>query len=171
MKIRNALWLIFLIPCLSFGQENPVSFTVKNAGFNVHITFQDVASTLNYDSINISNSYFKVLIEVNSIESGMSSRDRHLKKEKYFDVENYPQIKFISTLVFKKQGKLFVQGDLTIKGVKKQIEFPFNYIGNEEMLIGEFIINRRDYGIGKASLLMANDVSIVLKFSLKKESP
>jgi polyisoprenoid-binding protein YceI len=34
-----------------------------------------------------------------SIDTGIELRNKHLKKEEYFDVKTYPQIKFASTKI------------------------------------------------------------------------
>ena len=48
----------------------------------------------------------------------------HLKSADFFDVENNAFSAFAITGVEKKDGKTMVKGNLTIKGIKKNIEFP-----------------------------------------------
>ncbi|WP_117879302.1 YceI family protein [Aureibaculum luteum] len=48
----------------------------------------------------------------------------HLKSEDFFDVENHGNSAFAITGVEEKDGKTFVKGNLTVKNIKKNIEFP-----------------------------------------------
>jgi len=48
----------------------------------------------------------------------------HLKSADFFDVEKNPYSVFAITSVEEKDGKAMVKGNLTIKGIKKNIEFP-----------------------------------------------
>jgi len=64
-----------------------------------------------------------------SIDTGVAARDNHLRTADFFDVEKYPQISFKSTKVEKKGNEYLITGDLTIKGITKQISFPFQITG------------------------------------------
>jgi polyisoprenoid-binding protein YceI len=61
-------------------------------------------------------------------------------------------------------------GNLTIKGVTKEIKFPFLYIPKEDgyLFQGEFEINRRDFGVGGKSLSLSDDLKVELSVLAKK---
>jgi len=69
-------------------------------------------------------------IDVSSIDTNQQQRDTHLKSADFFDAENHPKITFKSTS-FKSEGgddwKLI--GDLTIRGVTKQVELNVEFGG------------------------------------------
>ena len=44
----------------------------------------------------LAKSLFRVRIKAESINTDNESRDEHLKEETYFDVKNYPMIRFVS---------------------------------------------------------------------------
>lgn len=48
----------------------------------------------------------------------------HLKNEDFFDVAKFPNGAFQITSVTEKEGKTMIAGNLTLKDVKKNIEFP-----------------------------------------------
>lgn len=48
----------------------------------------------------------------------------HLKSPDFFNVSDHPYSAFTITGVEEKEGKTFIQGNLTIKDIKKNIEFP-----------------------------------------------
>jgi polyisoprenoid-binding protein YceI len=67
----------------------------------------------------------------------------HLASPDFFDVANYPEIRFSSTLVRIGGGELIVDGELTIKGHTRPIEArgaitePVVALGNDVQLIAE----------------------------------
>ncbi|MFP5284578.1 MAG: YceI family protein, partial [Thermoanaerobaculia bacterium] len=82
-------------------------------------------------------------------------RDGHLRSADFFEVEKFPTMTFTSTKVAPKDADtLEVTGNLTIKGVTKQITIPVDVLGTFKTPNGEkagfetsFVINRKDYGI------------------------
>lgn len=61
--------------------------------------------------------------EVASIDTNNADRDEHLRGPDFFDAERWPSIKFESTAIDHVEVGLYrVRGDLTIKGVTREIE-------------------------------------------------
>lgn len=74
----------------------------------------------------------------------------HLASADFFDSENHPTSSFAITGIEEKDGKTFVKGNLTIKEIVKNIEFPAVItVGEEEVtLVSEpFTIDRTDWDI------------------------
>ena len=64
----------------------------------------------------------EALIDVSSITTGVVDRDAHLKSADFFDVASHPEITFKSTRVEKPAGgELCLVGDLTIRGVTREV--------------------------------------------------
>jgi len=100
-------------------------------------------------------------LDVNTISTGIEMRDNDLKKESYFNAEKYPTINFVSTAV--NSGN--VTGNITIKGVTKQINIPFTATaaGKGYLFEGKFSLNRKDFGVGGGSVVLSDHVDITLK--------
>ena len=92
-------------------------------------------------------------------------RDNHLKKEEYFNAEKYPNISFVSTGIKPDNNGYTISGSLTIKGISKNISFPFTAVAqNGGMLFtGNFSINRKDFNVGEGSAVLSNNVDVSLK--------
>jgi polyisoprenoid-binding protein YceI len=61
--------------------------------------------------------------DVNSITTASADRDNHLKSADFFDAGNYPQLKFASTKMEKKDDENFIlHGNLTIRDVTKPVK-------------------------------------------------
>jgi len=74
----------------------------------------------------------------------------HLKSADFFDVANNAFSAFAITGVEEKDGKTMVKGNLTMKGIKKNIEFPatLNVDGDSVSLTSEaFTIDRTEWDI------------------------
>ena len=93
--------------------------------------------------------------EVASIDTNEPNRDAHLRTNDFFQAEQYPTIEFVSTGVRVEGGEFKVDGDLTIKGVTKQVTFDFDFGGFGTDPYGNYkggatakaVINREDVGL------------------------
>jgi polyisoprenoid-binding protein YceI len=147
--------------------------------------FKDFNSAIHYDAADVTKSTVEFTAKVESIDTGVAGRDNHLRTADFFDVAQFPEMKFKSTKVEKKGNGYIVHGDLTIKGVTKQVSFPFNLTGAVKDNRGnvrfgvaaETKLNRRDYGItwgakmANGGLNVADEVLIELQLEAVKAAP
>lgn len=83
------------------------------------------------------------------------------KEDHFFNVAKYPTAAFEVTGVVEKDGKKMMQGNLTIRDQKKNIEFPVSYSvqGDAMTLTSEpFTINRTDWGVNYGSKSIFDDL-------------
>jgi polyisoprenoid-binding protein YceI len=120
-----------------------------------------------------------------SVDTGDPSRDAHIKSPDFFDAENYKQISFIGNTYEKvdDDGSFTLYGDLTIKGIKKQIRLDVEFggvmkdpWGNEKAgfsVNGK--INRKDWGLNwnaaleAGGVLVSDEVRISCEIQLVKQ--
>ncbi len=171
--VRKLFWSLLLagVSCTAIAQakiDNPkaVTFKIKNFGLMVEGSISALEGEIRFDSQNVATALFDVSVDANSIDTGISLRDNHLRKEEYLDVKNYPRIKFVSKRVVKgdKPNTWILTGELTIKKITKEISFPFSVLRQDENnnFKGEFSINRRDFGVGGKSISMADELLVML---------
>jgi len=148
-----------------------IMFTIKNAGINVSGSFLGLQSELNFYPEHLASSSISATVDVNTINTGIDLRNKHLKKEEYFDVINYPNIT-MSSVSFEKLAEGYFKGKfkLTIKKTSKEIVIPFYYTenGNTAQLKGTFTINRRDFEVGGSSWTMSDSVTISILVKASK---
>ena len=88
-----------------------------------------------------------------------------------FDVKNYPRLLFKSTRITKtnKDGYLYMFGNITIKGVMKEIQFPFTATPKNGgyLFEGSFKLNRRDFNVGGRSLVLSDELTVSLSIFAK----
>jgi polyisoprenoid-binding protein YceI len=141
-----------------------VKFGLKNAGLGVNGYFKTGSAVINYNEKKLEASTFSGSVVVNSLNTGIGLRDKHLmEKDEFFQPINFPEIKMVSTKVVSENGKLEITWNLTMKGITKSITAPASYIVNKDGTIGfasTFKINRRDWNVGKKAMLMGDTITI-----------
>lgn len=84
--------------------------------------FADVKGNVEWDGVDLSTAKISVEIPIDTIETKNEQRDAHLKSPDFFDAANHPTMTFTSTKITPGVGDEFtIEGDLTIRGVTKQI--------------------------------------------------
>lgn len=162
-----------LLPTIVFCQttwkaaDGSVSFKIKNAGITVTGRFYGLNTSLIFSPDKLASSSLSGTVEVGTIKTGINKRDEDLKGSTYFDADKYKLIEVKSVKLYKKGAQYAGLFNITIKGVTKQVEIPFEFTEheNEAEFKGNFTINRRDFGVGGRTLTMADnaDVSIDVK--------
>lgn len=140
--------------------------------------FHSLNGTVVFDNTNISNSSVSVTIDATTVDTREPDRDKHLKSADFFDVSSFPTITFVSTKVEAADpGKLKVTGNLTIRGVTKQVildvSAPKAAIkdpwGLERSAVSASTkLNRQDFGVAwnktldSGGVVVGDDVSVSL---------
>jgi polyisoprenoid-binding protein YceI len=148
--------------------------------------FKDFKGTIHFDDSDITRSSVEFAAKVESIDTGVEPRDKHLRTADFFDVAKYPEMTFKSTRVERKgEGGYVLHGDFTLKGVTKQVQLPFTVTGaikdpwgNTRFGVSaQTKINRRDFGINWGTALenggidVGNEVTIELQLEAVKPAP
>jgi len=169
-KISFSFFCILFLINLNQAQTNlkvissNIGFKIKNAGLNVSGTIGDLESEIFFSPEFYKTSSIKASVGVNSINTGIASRDTHLKKEEYFEAKKFPKISIVSSFFGKEGNKYIGYFKLTIKGITRDITIPFEFENN--IMKAEFSIDRRDFKVGGKSLLLGDKVMISIQLNL-----
>ena len=145
-----------------------VGFSVRHLGIsNVHGRFTKVSGSATIDENDITKSTVNATVDIASINTGNDSRDNDLRSPNYFDAAQFPTMTFKSKSISKNgEGKLKVVGDLTTKGVTKEVTLdvdgpsaPIKMGPNQRRgLSATTSVNRKDFGVGaKAPAAMVGE--------------
>jgi len=152
-------------------EGSKLHFIIKNFGINTGGDVAGIKGKIKFDAKHLSTSLFDVTAAISTLDTDNNKRDGHLKSGDYFDAGKYPTIHLMSTEIIPGADlKHFIfKGNLTIKNVTKQIEFPFTAEGKDggALFTGVFEISRIDFGVGKESATLANKVMVNLKVFAK----
>ena len=110
--------------------HSEVQFKIKHLMItNVTGHFSDYNVTVQTENEDFNKASIAFTAEVDSISTGNTQRDGHLKSADFFDAAKYPQVKFTGTRFEKAddEGNYTLHGDLTImettKNIKLDVEF------------------------------------------------
>lgn len=136
--------------------HSTVGFQVRHIFTMVGGSFQDFSGTVRIDRARPEASSVEFTIEAASIFTNEPKRDEHLKSPDFFDTAKHPTISFKSTAVKPAGGSSYeVTGDLTMRGVTRQVRPPVTFLGEAKDPWGNekvgfelaTVLNRKDFGI------------------------
>lgn len=190
MKFASVLSLILAARALTAAPATydidsshaSAQFTVRHLMIsNVKGSFQKVTGRVIWDPGNLAVSKLDATIDVNSVNTLEPKRDAHLKSPDFFDVAKFPTLTFRSTKFSKSGNGLLITGDLTIRGVTKQVTFtvdgPTPEVkdpwGNSRLgAAATATINRKDFGLTwnaaleTGGVVVGDEVKITLEAEL-----
>jgi len=121
------------------------------------------------------------VLDIPATDKGNADLKGHLLSKDFFDADAHGNAVFSITGVKEQSGKTMIEGNLTLKNVKKNISFPAKVTveGNKAMIVSEvFTIDRTDFGMkyGSSSIvdiaknrIISNDVELSVNLVATKK--
>ncbi len=156
-----------------------VSFNIRHFFNKVPGNFGAFEGEIHLNKEDMSKSKVVASIDISSVDTNNDDRDDHLRGDDFFDTANHPDMTFTSTKWKEvEENKYAVTGDLTIKGVTKEVVLDVELLGfgpgrGGKMLSGwegSTTIDRRDFGISYGQGVVGNEVDITLNIQAGLES-
>ena len=170
-----------VVPGLTAGRwtldpaHTEIAFTVRHLMSKVRGRFtQFEGSVVVADDLRSSSA--EATIDLSSVDTGTQQRDDHLRSSDFFDAATQPTMTYRSKALHPKGDGYLAVGDLTIRGVTREVELAVELLGvgtdafgNERIGLeatGE--ISRKDFGIDfnipleGGKLLIGDTVTITL---------
>ncbi|MGW4735956.1 YceI family protein [Streptomyces shenzhenensis] len=117
---------------------------------NVKGSFTELSGTLHLDGDDPAKSTASLDVTMDSIETGSTDRDGHLKSADFFKIDEFPTMTFRSTKAEALGGDDYrITGDLTILGVTRPLAIDLEFNGSAKDPFG----NERVGFEGKAEIL------------------
>jgi polyisoprenoid-binding protein YceI len=165
--------------------HSEVSFKVKHMMFtNVSGKFNAFSVAIENENDDFSTSTITFSADTDSVDTGNSERDNHLKSADFFDVEQFPKVTFTASKIGGVKVKQYtLTGDLTIKEVTKTVTLDVEYSGlmkdpwgNTKIALSvEGKINRKDFGLSwnaaleTGGVLVGEEVKLAAEIQLVKQ--
>lgn len=170
--ILSFVFLIARSQLVPTDNESRVHFVIKNFGIRTGGDFTGLKGTIKFNPDNPTASSFEVTVDASTINTDNNTRDGHLRKEDYFDVNKFPVIKMVSTHILRtnKPDRYQFNGNLTIKSTTKPVQFFFDVTAKNGGYLfsgDDFKINRRDFGVGGNSVSLSDDLKVSLRVMAK----
>jgi polyisoprenoid-binding protein YceI len=150
--------------------HSEVQFKVKHLVIStVTGSFGNFNANLELDGDDFTSGKANFEAHIESISTNNLDRDNHLKSADFFDATQFPILGFQSTKFTKKSdNEYLIDGEITIKGVKKSIQLKAEYGGQMTDFYGntkigfeiEGKINRQDFGLSWSAVTEAGGIVV-----------
>ncbi len=149
-------------------------------------SFKEFEGTAHLDADDPTKSSARLVVKVDSIDTGQEQRDAHLRTNDFLDAPTFPDMTFESTGVEKVGDSQFrLTGDLTVKAVTKPITVDFEFTGSAKDPYGNLragfegtaTLNRKDWGVAwnvaleTGGFLVSDKVNLEFDVSALKLTP
>ena len=187
------LALVLMLSVSAGAAEWNIDAPHSSVGFSVrHLVvskttghFTAFSGTVSFDGQNVAGGSAEWTIQVASVDTDDQKRDDHLRGADFFDAEKFPAMTFKSTKVIPgEDGSFQLVGDLTIKGMIREVTFDceFNGVisdpwgGTRAGFSAGAKIDRQDFGmtwnkaLDTGGVVVGNTVNIMIEVELVKAS-
>lgn len=169
------------VPAVGKWEIDPAHTSVEFIGRHLMVSkvrgsFSDVSGTIDVAE-NPLESTVEVTVATASVSTGAADRDGHLKSPDFFDIENYPQMTFVSTAVRPDGDAWVLDGELTINGISNALSLEFEFLGlvddpwgnPKAVFSGQTEIQRSDWNLNWNVALESGGVLVSKKITLELE--
>jgi polyisoprenoid-binding protein YceI len=156
-----------------------INFSIRHLVVSkVRGRFGKYSGSLNLDDQDLTRSSVEAIIDVSSIDTGTPQRDDHLRSADFFDVAQFPELRFRSKRFEKLSDDRYrVTGDLTIRDVTREVSLDVEYgghakdpWGNERVgFVAKTHIDRKEFGLGWNQVLEAGGVLVGERVDIELE--
>jgi polyisoprenoid-binding protein YceI len=139
------------------SSHSSLHFSVRHLVIaKVRGTFARWSGTVQVPDGDFSKAIVSVTIDASSINTGVDQRDTHLKSPDFFDVAQYPELRFVGRGVEPRaEAEIDVIGDLTIKGTTREVVLRVEQHGQAKdpwgnvrtAFTAKTSIDRKDFGL------------------------
>ena len=157
--------------------HSTVLFSINHLGVsNTWGRFNGIEGSFSLNDENPTDCAVECTVDASSIDTNSADRDGHLKGPDFFNVKEFPTIKFKSTKVAKgaEAREFVVTGDLTLHGVTKSVTIHMTKIGEADLskamphlgyragFEGMLTIKRSDFGMDNMVPHIGDEVRLIL---------
>ncbi len=153
-------------------ESSQVGFCVDSQLSRVEGSFRDFRGGLALDSGTSSDGQAMVVIRTDSVDTDATLIKQLLKGDSFFDVENNPEILFVSTgFEWTSATTAKLEGDITLRGVTRPVVFDVTLTeitqaskdADKKILVkATTILNRTDFGMTSLTSLVSDNVRLCM---------
>ena len=164
--------------------HSEAAFQVRHLVTKVRGRFKNFAGTIHLDRTRPEGSSVEFFVDIDSIDTDVADRDKHLRSPDFFDAEKHPRLTFTSSRVRPTGDNRYdVTGTLTLRGVSKEITLPVTFLGfakdpwgNEKAGFElETKLNRKEYGmvwnaaLDTGGFILGDEVAVSINLETNRE--
>lgn len=160
------------------ASTSQVGFCVDSKFQRVEGVFRDFQGGVAFPPDDGEAAQTVVVIRVDSLDTEGALIENLIRSPRFFDVENYPEILFVSTgFEWTSPTRALLRGNLTLHGVTRPVAFKVELSGSDGKKVGEAesilvkattAINRSDFGMDTLSTLVSDSVRLCMSVKARK---
>ena len=144
-----------------------------------------VTGELSLDPDNIAAAKVSITVDPASLNTGFAALDKHMKSADMFDVDKHKTITFVSTSVEQTgDDTAKVTGDLTIKGITKELVLDVKLVHIGEHPVGQYLdyykgrwlgveatgtLVRSEFDVGFGAPLTSDEIRLEISSEMKEK--
>lgn len=111
------------------AHHSSITFSIDHLRAAVPGALLDFQGKIIFDPADLAGSVFDLHILVDSVNTRIRQRDRHLRSADFFDACKYPVVHFVTDSIQagKAEGQFIAQGKLSVKGQIRDFTVPFTF--------------------------------------------
>jgi len=152
-----------------------VGFSIRHLGIStVRGLFSEYSGTATI-GVDLSSTSVELTAVTSSVDTGNTWRDEHLAGENFFECDRFPAMTFRSVAV-EAAGKAYrLVGELTIKGITREVGFDLEFSGTSVFPMDDTVhagfsatttIKRSDFDIAYGVPVASDDVALCIDAQL-----
>lgn len=183
--VSNVRWvLVGLLLCghgLSAAEwttvesTSSVRFLAIQQGSPFEGEFDSFTADIDFDTSDPASGSIVGVVEMGSVRTGDSERDRTLLDREWFDPNNHPHSRFESESIEATESGFRANGQLTLKGVTQPVAMIFTFedtdSGTTAHFSGTFELERLQFGVGEGfwsdTSWTSNEVTVTVDLDLE----
>ena len=152
--------------------HSSIKFSIRHFVAKTTGNFAEFSGMMKIDRHDLTNSSVEATVKIPSVDTDSDKRDAHLQEDDYFDAGKHPAMTFKSTKWAKAEGenKFKVTGDLTIRGITKEVVLDAELLGFGEGMRGAYLsgweatttLDRTEWGINGGRPAVGSDVDVMI---------
>lgn len=161
-----------------------IYFSVDHIFSKTNGHFKEFTTDIRFDPNSPTTSQFFFEIQVDSIDTDIAKRDKHLQSADFFDAAKHPKITFKSEKIVDKGGSQYdVMGKLNIKDKTYDLTLPLTLAGIKDhpamkgkLVVGfngNITLDRLAYEVGSGKFyemgVVGKDVDVLVTLELTKD--
>ena len=133
------------------AQQSRLEFVGVQAGAEFKGVFHKFSAVVDFAPDALQSSHLDVQIDMNSVDSKDSDRDKTMRGPDVFDVAHEPAAHYVTKTFTKTAGGFSAVGALTMRGVTKDVPIDFQFAPGPggATLSGSAKLKRLDFGVGR----------------------
>ena len=183
--VSNVRWVLFgFLFCghalsaaewTTVDSTSSVSFLAIQQGSPFEGEFGSFTAGIDFDTSDPASGSIVGVVEMGSVRTGDSERDRTLLDREWFDPNNHPHSRFESESIEATESGFRANGQLTLKGVTQPVAMDFTFedtgSGTTAQFSGTFELERLQFGVGEGfwsdTSWTSNEVTVTVELDLE----